>query len=150
MTMLPRGLIIAIIVGIVAGGILGAFFVKFDDNNQLEFVEGSSLSLVTEKIDFNLGEDVKIRIINSGTNVLTFSDASYGLKITGLDGRELYSPTAVQVISSLNPNEEITFVWSQIKNDGDKIQAGTYKISSNSLDEKGKTVKKSVTINIHK
>ncbi len=51
--MVPRGLVIAIILGVVAGGAFGLFFVKIDNNTQLEFVEGSSLSIVTEKTDFD-------------------------------------------------------------------------------------------------
>ncbi|MCZ6584258.1 MAG: hypothetical protein O6746_05065, partial [Thaumarchaeota archaeon] len=108
--MVPRSLSIAIIVGVLAGGLFGLFFVKIDNNNQLEFVEGSSLSIVTEKTDFDLGEEITIKIINSGTNQLSFSDASYGLQIRGLDGRVFYSPTADQVISLLEPKEDKTFV----------------------------------------
>jgi len=148
--MVPRGLIIAIIIGVLAGGLFGIFYLKFENNNQLEFVEGSSLSIVTEKTDFDLGEEITIKIINSGTNQLTFSDASYGFQIKGLDGRVLYSPTAAQVISMLEPKEEKTFVWSQMKNDGDQALTGTYKITTNALDDAGQTVKKSITINIQK
>ena len=148
--MVPRGLVIALILGVVAGGAFGLFFVKIDDNTQLEFVEGPSLSIVTEKTDFDLGEKITITIINSGTNQLTFSDASYGLQIRGLDGRVLYSPTVDQVISLLEPKEDKTFVWSQMKNDGDKALAGTYKITTSALDVAGQTIKKSITINIHK
>ncbi len=148
--MLPRSLIIAILIGVVAGGIFGAFFVNLQDFNHLEFVEGPSLSIITLKTDYEIGEDIEIRIINSGTQVLTFSDASYGLKITGLDGRELYSPISAQVISKLEPKQEMTFVWDQIKNDGDPLQRGTYKITSRANDAQEKTVKKSITINIYK
>ncbi len=48
--MVPRSLSIAIIVGVLAGGLFGLFFVKIDNNNQLEFVEDSSVSIVTEKL----------------------------------------------------------------------------------------------------
>ena len=112
--MLPRSLIIAILIGVLAGGIFGAFFINLQDFNHLEFVDGPSLSIITLKTDYELGEEIEIRIINSGTQVLTFSDASYGLKITGLDGRELYSPISAQVISKLEPKQEMTFVWDQI------------------------------------
>ena len=148
--MLPRSLIIAILIGVLAGGIFGAFFVNLQDFNHLEFVDGPSLSIITLKTDYELGEEIEIRIINSGTQVLTFSDASYGLKITGLDGRELYSPISAQVISKLEPKQEMTFVWDQIKNDGDPLQRGTYKITSRANDAQEKTVKKSITINIYK
>jgi hypothetical protein len=82
-------LVIAVLVGILAGGIFGAFFVTLKDSNNLEFVEGPSLSIIIPKTDYDLGEEIEIKIINSGTEELTFSDASYGLKITGLDGRIL-------------------------------------------------------------
>jgi hypothetical protein len=145
--MFPRGLILATIIGITAGAILGVFLVTQKNAEQLEFVVGSSISIVTEKLDFELGEIIPIKIINSGTEKLIFSDASYGLKITGLDGRLLYSPIAAQVISILEPKEEVTIIWDQIKNDGDAANAGTYKISSTDEEQK---VKKSITINIHK
>lgn len=147
--MFPRGLILAVIIGVIAGAIVGVFLVTQKNGEQLEFVEGHSLSIVTEKIDFEVGEEIKIKIINSGTKPLTFSDASYGLTITGLDGRVLYAPAASQIISILEPKQEKILVWDQIKNDGDPATAGTYKITSHAMDEKIQ-VKKSITINIHK
>ena len=145
--MFPRGLIFATIVGIAAGAILGIFLVIQNDGEQLEFVEGSSISIVTDKLDFESGEEITIKIVNSGTDHLIFSDASYGLRITGLDGRLLYSPISAHVISVLEPKEEVSITWDQIKNDGDLANAGTYKITSTNEDQK---VKKSITINIHK
>ncbi len=148
--MIPRGLIIGICVGVAAGAILGIILIESKTANQLVFQEGSSLSIVTEKIDFKKGEEISIRIVNSGTVSLTFSDASYGLKITQLDGIETYSPVAAQVISVLEPKQEVSFVWDQIKNDGDSALQGVYKISSSGLDPEQKTIKKSITINIFK
>jgi len=111
----PRGLIIAILIGMMAGLVVG-FFENFQSNHeQLVFQEGSSISIVTEKIDFELGEQIHIKIVNSGTIPLTFPDASYGLKVTGLDGVLYYTPMAAQVISTLEPKEEKTFVWNQKK-----------------------------------
>jgi len=137
-------------VGIIAGAILGVIFVDFKNPNELNFLQGPSLSILTEKTDFKKGEIITIRIINSGSIPLTFSDASYGLKISGLDGTLLYSPVSVQVISVLEPKEEKSFKWDQIKNDGDPVLEGTYKISSSGMDNLEKTIKKSITINIHK
>ena len=148
--MIPKGLAIAVSVGVIAGAIFGLIFVDFRNVNQLVFVEGPSVSIVTEKIDFKKGEEIKIRIVNSGTVPLTFSDASYGLRITQLDGIELYSPVSAQVISTLEPKDEVSFVWDQIKNDGDSALHGTYKIVTKALDENQKEVKKSITINIFK
>ncbi len=147
--MFPRGLIIAVVIGIVAGAIVGVLLVTQNNGEQLEFVQGPSISIVTDKTDFKQGEQITIKIINSGTSVLIFSDASFGLKITGLDGRVLFTPVSAQVISSLEPKEEFSFAWDQIKNDGDQAAAGTYKIISNALDV-DKKIKKSITINIYK
>lgn len=137
-------------VGIVAGAILGVIFVDSKNPNELNFQQGPSLSILTEKTDFKKGETITIRIINSGSVPLTFSDASYGLKISVLDGTLLYSPISAQVISVLEPKEEKSFEWDQIKNDGDSMLEGTYKISSSAMDNLEKTIKKSITINIYK
>ena len=51
--MLPRSLVIAILIGILAGGIFGTFFVTLKDHNLLEFVEGPSLSIITQKLIMN-------------------------------------------------------------------------------------------------
>ena len=147
--MFPRGLILAVMLGIVAGAIVGVLLVTQKNGEQLEFVQGPSISIVTDKIDFKQGEQITIKIINSGTSALTFSDASYDLKITGLDGRVLFTPISAQVISTLEPKEEFSFAWDQIKNDGDQASAGTYKIISKALDG-DKIIKKSITINIYK
>ena len=148
--MIPRGLILAISVGVAAGAIFGVIFIDFKNPNTLNFVEGDSLTILTEKMDFEKGETIQIKIINSGTIPISFSDASYGLQIKGLDGTVLYSPIAAQVISNLEPKEEKIFEWDQIKNDGDMVHEGTYKITSSGITIGEKTIKKSITINILK
>jgi hypothetical protein len=149
--MIPRGVIIGITIGVVAAAIFGVFALTINSQRQqLVFVEGHSLSIITEKTDFSLGENIQIKIINTGTTPLVFSDASYGLQIVGLDGRILYSPIAAQVISILEPKEEQTFVWDQIKNDGEQVIEGRYKIVSTANYDEGKTIKKSITVNILK
>lgn len=150
MKKLPRGLIIAILIGMMAGLVVG-FFENFQYNHeQLVFQEGSSISIVTEKIDFELGEQIHIKIINSGTIPLTFPDASYGLKVTGLDGTPYYIPMAVQVISTLEPKEEKIFVWEQKKMDGSDSLEGRYKIIVEGFDHENNKVKKSIVINVLK
>jgi len=122
----PRGLLIAILIGMVAGLVLGVFENFQYNHEQLVFQEGSSISFVTEKIDFELGEHIHIKIVNSGTIPLTFPDASYGLKVTGLDGVLYYTPTAAQVISTLEPKEEKIFVWNQQRMNGSDSLEGIY------------------------
>ncbi len=148
--MIPLGLIIGIIVGVAAGGIFWVFTISIDDDEQLKFVLGPSLSIVTEKTDFKMGEEISIKVINSGTVPLSFSDASYGLKIINLDGWNIYSPISAQVISTLEPTQEVSFVWDQIKNNGEPLLEGLYKIETETKDDQGKTVKKTITINIVK
>ena len=146
----PRGLITAILVGMLAGLILGFFVISQSNYEQLVFQEGYSISIVTEKIDFELGEQIHIKIVNSGTMSLTFSDSSYGLKITGLDGRLHYTPISTQVISMLEPMDEKTFVWDQKKTDGSDSLEGRYKIIVEGFDHENNKVKKSIVINLLK
>jgi hypothetical protein len=148
--LLTKSLVIFIGVGIVAGFAFGVYLIDFKTTTQLVFVEGSSISIVTEKFDFKQDELIQIKIINSGTNELTFSDSSYGLKITGLSGILMYSPVSTQVISTLDPRDEIIFLWDQIKNDGDAALYGVYKISVEGMDADGNNVEKSTTVTIWK
>jgi len=146
----PRGLVIAILIGMLAGLTLG-FFVDYQSNHeQLVFQEGPSISILTEKIDFELGEHIYIKIVNSGTIPLIFSDTSYGLKITGLDGVLYYTPMAAQVISTLEPKEEKTYVWNQKRMDGSDSLEGIYKIVVEGFDYENNKVKKSIVINVLK
>lgn len=148
--MLAKSLVIFIAIGVVSGFTFGVYLMDVKNTNQLVYVEGSSLSLVTEKFDFKKGEEIKIRIVNSGTIPITFNDTSYGLRITGLSGILMYTPISAQVISNLAPGDEIELSWDQIKNDGDTALEGLYKISAKGLDEKGDQVEKSTTVTIWK
>ena len=148
--LLAKSLVIFIGIGLISGLAFGAYLLDIKNTSQLVFVEGLSISVVTEKIDFKIGEEIKIRIVNSGTIPMFFSDASYGIRITTLSGGLLYSPVAVQMISQLEPGHEIEFSWDQIKNDGDAVLEGLYKISAKAVDKQGNQVKKSTTITIWK
>jgi len=126
--LLSKSLVIFIGVGLVSALALGIYLIDVKSTSQLIFVEGNSISIVTEKFDFKQGEEITLRVVNSGTTPLVFSDASYGLKITGLSGTLMYSPISTQVISELVPGDEIVFSWDQIKNDGNPVLEGLYKI----------------------
>ncbi|MCH8914871.1 MAG: hypothetical protein IIA82_03370 [Thaumarchaeota archaeon] len=148
--MLPKSLVIFIGIGLISGLAFGVYLFDIKNTNQLVFVEGPSISVVTEKFDFKKGEEIQIRIVNSGTIPLIFSDASYGLRITGLSGILMYSPVAAQMISHLEPGGEIKFSWDQIKNDGNVILEGIYKISTKGIDKQGNQVERSITVTIWK
>ncbi|MCH9657942.1 hypothetical protein K0U27_04460 [archaeon] len=148
--MLAKSLVLFIGIGVIAGLVFGVYLIDVKSNSQLVFVEGSSVSIVTEKSDFKKNEEIKIRIVNSGTTSLTFSDASYGLRITGLSGMLMYAPTSNSVMSSLEPGDEINFSWDQVKNDGDVALEGLYKISVKGMDESENTVENFITVAIWK
>ena len=148
--MFPKGLLFAIILGVVSGPIIGIILYEYGVEDQLVYVDGTSLSLVTEKTNFTLDEPISITIINSGTDELKFSDTSYGLVIKQLDSIPIFSPESSQVISKLNPHEEVSFVWDQIKNNGDHILEGTYKITSKAITLDGSIIEKIVIIHVFK
>ena len=148
--MLAKSLVIFIGVGLISAFVFGLYLIDVKNTSQLVFVEGNSISIVTEKFDFKKGEEIKIRIVNSGTTLLNFSDSSYGLKITGLSGILMYSPDVDLVSSKLEPGDEVSFSWDQIKNDGDDALEGLYKISVKGTDESGINVEKSTTVTIWK
>ena len=148
--LLAKSLVLFIGIGVIAGLGFGVYLIDVKNTSQLVYVEGPSVSIVTEKSDFKIGEEIKIRVVNSGTVPLTFSDSSYGLKITGLSGILMYTPVSAQVISHLEPGDEIEFSWDQIKNDGDTALEGLYKISSKGVDGQENTVERSTTVTIWK
>ena len=148
--LLAKSLVLFIGIGLISGLAFGVYLLDVKNTSQLVFVEGPSISIVTEKLDFKKGEEIKIRIVNSGTVPLIFSDALYGLRITGLSGTLMYSPVAAQVISQLEPGDEVEFSWDQIKNDSNAALEGLYKISAKGVDKQGNQVEKSTTITIWK
>ncbi len=117
--MFPRGLLFAIILGVVSGPIFGIILYEYG-------------------------------VEDSGTDELKFPDASYGLIVKQLDSIPIFSPTAAQVISNLDSHEEVTFVWDQIKNNGDQILEGTYKITSKAITLDGSIIEKIVIIHVFK
>lgn len=136
-------------VGLVAAGMLGYYLSQIaNEIPTLVYENGPSITIIPDKISYHVGEPVHIRLVNSGNTPLTFSDESYGLKITRLDGILVYSPLSAQVLSKLEPKEEKDFVWDQTKNDGSKTYQGRYKIISSTYLDTGNLLKKSVTINI--
>ena len=148
--MYPKGLILAVVIGVVAGPVFGIILFDIGTEEQLVFVEGDSLSIVTEKIDYKIGEVMSIKLVNSGTTDLIFSDSSHGLEIKQLDGISVFKPISTQMISTLESHDVIEFVWDQKKNSGEQVLEGLYKITSNGISENGNTVTKAVTINILK
>jgi len=137
---------------LISGFLFGIYLIDVKNTSQLVFVEGNSLSIVTEKFDFKKGEEITFRIVNSGTTTVNFADASYGLRITGLSGILMFSPwiSGEEITPILKPGDEVNFLWDQIKNDGDDALEGLYKISVKGTDDFGSSVEKSTTVTIWK
>ena len=148
--MFAKSLVIFVGIGLVSGLVFGIYLIDFKNTSQLVFVEGPSISIVTEKSDFKKGEEIKIKIVNSGNTPVIFSDTSFGLRITGLSGILMHSPLSQPTTSQLDPGDEIEFSWNQIKDDGDASLEGLYKISAKGNDLQGNNVEQSTTITIWK
>ncbi|MGY5142447.1 MAG: hypothetical protein ACW9WZ_05320, partial [Nitrosopumilus sp.] len=73
--MLSKSLVIFLSVGLISGLFFGIYLLDFKNTSQLEFVEGPSISIVTEKFDFKKSETISIKIINSGTEKLIFDQS---------------------------------------------------------------------------
>lgn len=147
--MFPKGLVIAVCTGVLSAVILGVYLEQLNSKRQdLEFVDGPSLSVITDKQNYAVGESVQIRIVNSGTQVLAFSDNAAELQIRALDGTTFFS-TNIQN-PSLDPRQEVVFVWNQTKNDGTLVIGGRYVVESSMFTENGKKITDSATINVLK
>lgn len=136
--------------GVVSGFAFGSYLIDLKNTNELVFVEGTSISIFTDKADYKIGENINIRIINSGSVPIIFSDSYYGLEITGLSGRLMYNPSSDKEITMLEPHDEAEFIWNQIKNNGKTVLEGVYKIKSQGEDNQGNMIEKSTTITIWK
>jgi hypothetical protein len=149
--LLAKSLVLFIGIGVIVGLVFGIYLIDVKNTSQLVFVEGPSVSVVTEKSDFKKGEEIKIRIVNSGTVPISFSPSYGGLKITGLSGISMKSFHSIEdILHIISPGGEMMFSWDQIKNDGDKALEGLYKISVKGKDTQGNEVSRSTTVTIWK
>jgi len=149
--MIPNSLKIALVAG-MAGGILTAIVIADVRANQgVGPVDGPSLTVLTDSVDYQKGDAVNIRIINSGSVPIQFPDASYGLKITGLAGMPIFSPWASgeEPPPILEPGEEHGMAWGQTNNENEQVFDGIYKISVHGFDPDEDRVEHATTINVY-
>lgn len=147
--MFPKGLVIAVCTGVISAVLLGVYLEQINSKKQgLEFVEGPSLSVITDKQTYLAGESIQIRIINSGTHILMFSDNTTKLQIRALDGTTIFSSNVQS--SKLDPKQESVFVWNQTKNDGTVVIGGRYVVESSTFTENEQKITDSITINVLK
>ena len=150
--MFPKGLIIAVSIGLISGPAFGYFLYSQTNSEQLVYTDYPSISLVTEKTDFILGEDIIITVINSGTTPVRFNDSTFDLRVTGLEGFVYFTPEfdSTQSTLTLEPGKEKSYVWNQMKPDGTPALEGRYKISTSGYAPDNSQLKKSIVINLLK
>lgn len=154
----------------------GVYLYDLKNPNELVFIDGPSLSILTDKTVYKQGDDtVQIRIVNTGTVPLVFSDASFGFKITGLAGFVIYgasdnssdSITAGTIhstdildtdtqnaldaatgnaVQTLEPGQQVTFTWDLLKTDKTPVLAGVYKLHTFTADSTPITASITVTV----
>ena len=99
--------------------------------------DGPSISIVTEKSDFKQGEEVRIKLVNTGTVPLSPRTTSYGLAIYDLSGTFIYPHWTGHAVVELEPHEEVELVWDQIGYYIGQVPEGIYKISAEMYSEQG-------------
>ncbi len=143
--MIPKGLLIAVVTGITAGAITGAYFQNLNSQSVMS-ANGSALLVNVEKQDYKLGQSIQIQITNSGTTELVFSDDVPSLRIRALDGTVFFSTSFDGL--KLEPRQQHTFEWNQQKNDNSTITQGRYVVDSFAHDQTNQKIGDSTTINI--
>ncbi|MGQ0605482.1 MAG: hypothetical protein ACT4OD_00800 [Candidatus Nitrosotenuis sp.] len=146
--MIPKGLLIATIVGVSSSLILGIYLEKTYHTQEIPFTDGSSISILTDKRDYTLDDIITIQIINSGTTNISFSSDIPGFRVRALDGTEFNSASFDGV--KLAPKEKHIIQWNQLKKDDSHILEGRYILESFAYDEKNQKIHDSISINIFK
>ncbi len=119
--LLAKSLVVFIAVGVVSGFLFGVYLYDLKNPNELVFSDGPSLSILTDKTVYKQGDTVQIRIVNTGTVPLVFSDSSFGFKITGLAGFVIYGASDS---NSSNNNNNNNIIFDTIPN-SDTIDTNT-------------------------
>jgi hypothetical protein len=88
---------------------------------------GSNLLVITTNAAvYRIGEPVIITVKNIGQGTLDFPDSALGLKIQNTNTGQIYSVTAAQVITELQPGTSKTITWNQESGNGSNVPAGGY------------------------
>jgi hypothetical protein len=145
--MIPKSLLIAVITGVVAAGVLGIYLEKEGSKNGF-FVDTSGFGIITDKQNYKLGEKVTIKLVNLGPDDITLSNEFPSIQIRALDGTIFFSTSFDGV--KVAPQQTHTFEWDQQKNDNTKIIEGRYVIDSFAYDTNKQKINTSTTLTILK
>lgn len=143
--MIPKGLFIAVLVGVSSALALGVYLEKTYDVRTIKFVNGPSISITTDKQDYRLNDQIKIQIINTGTDDVLFSGSNPSLKVRALDGTEFYIMSSNG--TKLAPKEKLEITWNQQKNDHTHVLEGRYVLESFAMSQDTE-IHGSTTVNI--
>jgi len=89
--------------------------------------------LTTDKFTYQSGEVVTIRFFNGCSQTISLHD-SVPWVIKDSQGRVIFAPTALQVITEVRPGEAKTWTWNQKDNNGRQVPVGTYTVELKTMD----------------
>ena len=79
--------------GVISGLLFGVYLVGIKAMDNVTYVDGYSLSIITDKSTYEPDDVVEIRIINTGTHTLDFSNVVYGFYVTDLLNITILTPS---------------------------------------------------------
>lgn len=119
-------------------------------DRSVERVVGPSLTVLTDETDYKKGEPVAIHVVNSGNVPIRFSDPSYGLRITGLAGMPIFSPSVSGAVPpALEPGGVRLFFWDQTDYNGEQVFDGIYRISIHGFDPGNNRIGGDATVSVY-
>lgn len=89
--------------------------------------------ITTNEARYRFGEPVTITIKNIGDQTLTFPNSAVGLKIQNMNTGQVYSVTATQVTTELEPGASRMLTWNQEDGNGNDVPAGDYTATVQSI-----------------
>lgn len=131
-----------------ASGLLAGLLLMDTSGGGIVYVEGPSITVDTDRRDYQRGDLVTAVIVNSGSVPLE-SDGSWGFRVTGLSGMLMYEAVGAGA-DVLEPGMRATVTWDQIKDDGDAALEGLYRISVEGYGPERDPIRDSATFSIWK
>ena len=131
-----------------ASGLLAGLLLMDTSGGGIVYVEGHSITVNTDRSDYQRGDLVTAVIVNSGSIPLE-SDGSWGFRVTGLSGMLMYEAVG-DGEGVLEPGMRTTMTWDQVKADGDAALEGLYRISVEGYGPEGDPIRDSATFSIWK
>ena len=84
------------------------------------------MTLATDKVNYDLGEDVIITITNEGKEAMSYTPAW----ITDAAGELAYAPDVLMFEVTLMPGESKGYTWDQTNGNSERVESGTYYVNT--------------------